>query len=323
MENLVVGARWMKRSLALALLGTGLGSYACGGTEPTDVDGLGGSGGGIEVVPPATGGTDTGTGGSPVENLPPFESCTLEGQGTQPGSASLLVDDFEDGDAVVLGNGFHGNWFDFDDDTAGTQTPSWDAAGGQWLPEQGGTQAGGYAMHVVGGGYSYWGSGQGVTPLYDESARKECLFDASAYDGITFWIKGEIDGSESSAVEEDRGVLKFGFVEAEVIPIRLGGGCDEAAGKCYDWHKVRITPSACWVRHSYTFDEFEQDGWGIDKGEFNLDELINFSLEVAQGNTFDYWVDELAFFSGDPPEDEEICDDGMGGGGGVGGAGGP
>jgi hypothetical protein len=326
MKKLLWGGPWTNRSWPLLLALAGVGSYACGATTPPPADGLGASGGSIEVLPPASGGSGGsggGSGGAPVVSLPPFDSCSLEGQGTVPASGPLMVDDFDDGDATLLGNGLHGNWYGFDDATGGTQTPSWDAPGGQWLPELGGIEPGGYAMHVVGGGFTYWGSGEGMSPIWDEGANQECLFDASAFDGITFWLKGEIDGSESSAADQDVGVLKFGFVEADVVPMRLGGNCDEAAGECYDWHKVRITPSECWVRYSFTFDQFEQSGWGIDGGEFDLDHLVNINFEVSQGNTFDYWMDELEFFSGDPPEDDELCEDGMGGGGGVGGAGGP
>jgi len=321
MENLVWGRT--KRSWApLVLVATGVVSYACGEADPADADGLGASGGSIEVIP-ASGGSGGGSGGAPVVNLPPFDGCSLEGQGTVPQAPLLLVDDFDDGDAAVLGNGFHSSWWYYDDATGGTQTPAVDDSGAGWLPELGGLQPGGYAMHVVGGGFTEWGSGEALSPAYDEGAGQECLFDASAYDGITFWLKGEIDGSASSATDQDVGVLKVGFAEADVIPIRLGGNCDEAAGKCYDWHKVRIAPTECWVRYSFSFDQFAQDGWGTDAGEFNLESFVNFSFEIAQGHTFDYWLDELAFFSGDPPEDDEICEDGMGGGGGVGGAGGP
>jgi hypothetical protein len=328
MENLASNRRVRMQTWGLlVLVSAALGSYACGQAEvPPDDDGLGGSGGGIVVVQPSggTGGTggSGGSGGTPVV-LPPFEACALPDQGTLPSvGTDLLIDDFDDGDEAVLGNGLHGNWYDYDDDTTGTLAPSWDDEGG-WKPVAGGIEADGYALHAAGSGFIEWGSGQGISPIWDEGKSQECLFDASQFDGVSFWIKGAIEDSTGSAVDADSGVLKFGFVEADVIPVELGGDCTGEMGDCYDWHKVRITPTECWQHLSYTWDEFEQDGWGMDGGDFDLAELVNVNFEIAQGHTFDYWVDELEFFSGDPPEADEICDDGVGGGGGAGGAGGP
>jgi len=318
MENLAFGVRFSRRTWAPLTFGlAGLAAYACGGAaEMEDADGLGGMGGSGIIVMPPSGGSENGTGGAPVVEKPPFETCTLAGQGTTP-SGSMVIDDFDDGDYELLGNGLHGTWYQFDDATDGTQSPSWDDAGG-WLPELGGLTDDGYALHVVGGGFTYWGSGQGMAPIWDEAIMQECLFDASGFDGLTFWIKGEIDGSESAAPEMDRGVVKVGFVEADIIPVEVGGRCTGESGDCYNWHKLRITPTACWRRLTIAFEDFQQDeGWGMDGGELNLDEVVNFNFEIAQGNTFDYWVDDIEFFSGEPPMFEEICDNGMGGAGGA------
>lgn len=326
MENLAFGMRVSKGTWALIVLVLGgTTSYACGpGPEPEDSDGLGGQGGSGIIVMPPTGGTGsggTGSGGMPAGDKPPFVTCELPGQGTTP-AGSMVLDDFDDGDAVMLGNGLHGNWYQFHDDTGGTHSPSWDDPNG-WLPALGGIEEGGYALHVVGGGFTYWGSGEGMSPIWNDELDQECLFDASGFDGVTFWIKGEIDGSLSGAVLEDRGVLKVGFTEADILPVDVGGRCSGENGDCYDWHKVRITPTACWRKHSILFDQLEQDGWGMDGEEFDLAEMVNFNLEIAQGNTYDYWIDEVEFFSGTPPQADEICEDGMGGAGGVGGAGQP
>jgi len=328
MEKLASNFGGPKRTWGLLLWATaGLASYACGqAEEPPDDDGLGGSGGGIVVAPPSGGSGGTGgsggSGGATVV-LPPFESCSLPDQGTLPSAgSSLMADDFDDGDELLLGNGLHGNWYDYDDDTGGTLAPSWDDEGG-WLPALGGIEPGGYALHTVGGGFTEWGSGQGISPIWDEGKSQECLFDVSQFDGMSFWIKGAVEDSTGAAVAQDRGVIKVGFLEADIIPVELGGRCSGEMGDCYDWHKVRISPTECWQHLSFTWDQFEQDGWGMNGGDFDLDEMVNVNFEIAQGNTFDYWLDEVEFFSGDPPELEEICDDGAGGGGGAGGAGGP
>lgn len=313
-----------KTLLPLVLALSGLSSYACdGGEEPGDADGIGGQDGSdIIVMPPSGGSTSsggTGSGGTATDDKPPFEACSLPGQGTTPEDA-LLLDDFEDGDAQILGNGLHGNWYAYDDMTDGSQTPSWDESTG-WLPEVGGIDEDGFALHAVGSGYTEWGSGQGMSFIWDASKSQECLFDATNFDGVSFWIKGEVDGSESAAIEADRGVIKLGFQEVDVVPQALGGECDEDEGSCYDWHKVRITPTECWQRISIPFEDFAQDDWGVDGGELDLDKILNFNLEIAQGHSYDYWLDDLELWSGEQPEAEEICDDGIGGAGGEGGGG--
>lgn len=324
MANLAFRPRLGRRAwLLLVLSVSSLVSYACGGEdEMDDADGIGGMGGGGIVVKPPTGGTSSdGSGGSTANNKPAFASCSLPGQGTPP-TGSMILDDFDDGDAVVLGDGRHGNWYEYDDETeGGSHTPTWDDEPDGWLPEAGGIEEGGYALHTSGGGFTLWGSGQGLAPVWDDDKKQECLFDASGFDGVTFWIKGEIDGSESSAIEEDRGVLKVGFTEPDILPLEVGGRCDPDEGSCYDWHKARISLSACWQKVSIPFDQMEQDGWGLDGGELNTDEIVNLNLEIAQGNTFDYWLDQVEFFSGEPPEADEICDEGLGGAGGMGGGG--
>lgn len=315
MEKLAFRPRFGdKRFLPLVLALSGLTSYACdGGEEPGDADGIGGQDGTDIIVTPPSGGSGSGggsnTGGTKGDNKPPFEVCDI-GQGDVPDEL-LLIDDFNDGDGLFAGDGVSGTWYEYEDMTDGSQTPSWE--------EPGGIDEDGLALHVVGGGYSAWGSGNGLAFIYDPGRSQECLFDASNFDGVSFWIKGEVVDEESSAPEQDRGVIKVGFQEADVMPLEVGGRCDPLEGSCYDWHKTRISPTECWRRVSVAFADLEQDGWGLDGGELNLDELLNFNLEIAQGHTYDYWLDDVELWSGEPPAAEEVCENGVGGAGGEGG----
>ncbi len=315
----------MKPSLLFGLSCSVLITYACGKSDEDEkqdapADGLGG-GDGDFYVPEGDGDGGDGDGdGDDVELPPPYESCVLDGMETVGDPEErLLFDDFDDGDASLNGNGMTGTWYDYDDGTA-THSPAWGDSGG-WLPEPGGLTEDGYALHAVGTGFTTWGSGQGATPAWNDAQQTNCLYDASAYDGVSFWLRGSVVVEESLAVAMDRGVIKFGVAEPDIVPVEEGGNCTGDTGECWDWHKMRVTPGECWQRISVRFDDLAQDGWGAPDDELEMAEMLNFNFEVAQGHSYDFWIDEVMFFVGDTPEPEERCDLGMGGAGG-GGAGG-
>jgi hypothetical protein len=330
----------MNKAMGAALVASSLGlGMACGETGALSDDGSGGTGGsagsteerpglgtgGLQfVVEPEEGsggeGASAESGGTGGTVLPPaLDYCTFDGEQTvgDP-EVGMLLDDFDDGDAFVTGNGKAGNWYGYGDE-GGSQSPSWDD--GDWMPEPGGLAASGYALHAVGGGYDSWGSGQGLSLGWNEAREQNCLYDASGYDGVSFWIRGEVIDEEGLVGgTNDSGAIRFGVTEPDIIPVEEGGNCTSNAGSCWDWHKTRIEVDECWHRYSFRFDELEQDGWGADAGDLEMDKMSNFNFEIAQGHRFDYWLDEVTFFVGDPPPEEEVCDLGPGGAGGAGGA---
>ena len=325
-------AATMKRPFAYLLPLTLSISYACGksddrGSGDGDGDGDGdgiGDGDGDYVVDPSGGSSGDGDGDT-TELPPPYVSCTLNGMETVGDPANgVIFSNFDSGDGALSGNGMTGTWYEYHDETdpdTVTQSPTWNDAGG-WLPEPGGLTSDGYALHAIGSGFSEWGSGQGATPAWNDAEQRNCLYDASAFDGITFWMRGSIVYDGGTAAEMDQGVLKFGITEPDVVPVDQGGNCTGDVGQCWDWHKARITLTECWRRYSFRFDELTQDGWGASDPELEMDKMLNFNFEVAQGHSYDFWLDEVEFFVGDTPEEEEICEEGgMGGAGGAGGGG--
>jgi len=213
-----------------------------------------------------------------------------------------VLDDFEDGDQSVFGNGRVGDWYQYGDDL-GTLLPE----SGAMLdaPGRAGSQ---YALHVGGVGFSEWGSGVGVGLSYSDSGA--CLHDLSAYTGVSFWAKGSIViVDEGNVVERDQGTVRLMLTEADATPVEEGGGCDGNHGGCWDTHRVRFSPDECWRLYSFDFAEFEQDGWGQDGGELNLDQIYTMSFEIASYNDWDLWVDEVEFYLGDKPAEAEECSD--------------
>ncbi len=309
----------MKRTIPLGFsLAAILLPLACG-ESPDDSGEHDGLGGEVEVIVQSSGGknagsggagasggsTGGGTGGTPV---PELEGCTIYGTPSVGVVGEGLVDDFEDGDLNTAGTGMMGIWFPYEDMSGGNL---------EYEVVDGGV--GGKALRLSGAGFKTWGSGNGVSLAADPAQGfASCLFDATVFDGLTFFMKGTIDSSGSNVVEGDRDVVKVILVSKGVIPIAEGGSCDPLFGQCWDSHKTRVAPAECWTRVSIPFAEFAQDGWGLDAGELRVSDLSSINFELAQGQTYEIFLDELAFYSGPAPEEEVHC--GMGGAGGAGGA---
>lgn len=281
---------------------------ASGGTKQLGSGGRSASGGSAVT---------TGTGGSREGSL---ALCTVEGQlsvGNPKGS--LLIDDFDDGDAGLSQNGLMGGWYAYDDESGGEQIPT----GSVIAPTAGGLTEQGYALRVQGSGFDFWGSGFGTnfTALREGL---ECVFDASAYSGISFWTRGFIK-PKGEVPSGEEGRMRVQIIEKDVAPLSDGGNCDTSRGPCWDSHRVRIAPSDCWTKHSLRFDEFVADGWGVSGGPLDLNEFYLLGFEVSEGQDYDIWLDRIEFFIGEPALEQPVCNGGnnLGGQGPGGAAGAP
>ncbi len=201
-----------------------------------------------------------------------------------------VIEDFDDGDPFISGDNRQGQWYDIDDGSGGTQHPLLS----EWKTEAGGMGNGGGALHRYGGGYTVWGSGVGVSFAWENG--RACAYDASVWDGVSFWAKGNVEG------------FVVGINELDVIPKEEGGRCEL---NCYGGHLATMDLDACWRRYAVRFDELEPAVWGSERGPINPEELVSISFYVYSGaapdNRFDFWLDEIAFFKGDKPLEEEIC----------------
>ncbi len=155
------------------------------------------------------------------------------------------------------------------------------------------------ALHI---GYTpaVWGAGTGFYST--------CV-NAEVFDGISFWVKGEMpEGSalqvelhvpETTAADNASGTgLCFGAPGNDCLPNKTA--VDEITGE--------------WVQHFVTWDQFtggSNFGMPIQLNTTRLNGL-NFHVPGASG-TIDLSVDDVRFF---------VDDGGMGGAGGMGGNGG-
>jgi endoglucanase len=180
-----------------------------------------------------------------------------------------LIDDLEDGDlAIVRTEGRQGDWFAFDDGTAGLSTL---AVG------QPGRAAGAFAVRATGSGFGQWGGGIGFPLDRDASGRR--TYDASGYTGITFWARVTPGPQTFALMVVDRNT------EPE------GGIC----GGCYDHFHTDFTVSSEWEPVTVTWGELQQGGWGDAEPNVDSAALYAIQFQYNAGQSFELWLDDLAF----------------------------
>lgn len=188
------------------------------------------------------------------------------------GAGSPLIDDFEDGNVTTLEHdGRAGTWFFYDDATGGARTDSVE------LDPQG--ERSGRVLSFATQGFTDWGSGFGVGFNWNSG---QCTYDASAYDGVEFWLRGE-------------GTARVTLQNLSVRPIALGGRCPVDAA-CFDSHGVDLTLPPTWTHFRLAFSEFEQAGWGTNVGPLDAGAL--YVLEFQFGSVVDHslWLDDVTFY---------------------------
>ena len=257
--------------------GSGGGSSAGGSGGSTGSDG----GGSVPEVGPVACGTG---------DLPSGNRCTKV---TKAAGNEALIDDFEPGpthtatcDKIREVDGRSGQWNSGKDDKSpmGAVVQKFEAPGSD--AATGSTRA----LHVTGNGLNGWGGflAVPVAPCYD----------ASAYKGISFWVKG--DPSKSPW-------LKFSVITPPTAQAVEGGTCVQGSGagnECYDHFSVHLFKvSNIWTRYAITWQQLAQYGWGQNIPRTVRPETqvigINFSPvwdnDAAPNKSFDFWVDDVSF----------------------------
>ena len=241
---------------------------AAGETSDAGAGGTAGAGGAAHAGGEAgSGGTSAGGSGG---------SAGVGGGGNDV-TVVDLIDDFESGDgSIPETDGRIGAWYAYNDETPGaTQSP---APGETFIPESEGRSGSGVAAHTTGGEFKTWGAGIGVDFYNDGLVRGS--YDASAYQGITFWARGSVP-------------IDLKFASTTTTPVDQGGSC--VAVKCDDHHGSTISLSGSWAQYSFSFAELKQQGWGAP-AEFDEKEVISLHFEVEQDTAFDFWLDDVGFY---------------------------
>ena len=233
--------------------------------------------------------------------------CTAAGTATD-----VAIEDFEDGDNVILPVGQRqGYWYVFSSAGA-TQTP---AAGTTYAPSAGGhacsllpltdackamkTAAMGTAgsMLFSAGTKGSLPAATATVPSYaglgfdfNNHFKKSCIYNASAFKGISFWAKGTVP-----------------FQAGLAIPATQPSASDSGAcaAMCSDNYSMTVAPmpdGTTWKQFTLTFADktsFTQAGWGAI-ATFDPSKIINMQFQVnadmvTAAAPFDIAVDDIAF----------------------------
>jgi hypothetical protein len=269
----------------------GQGSGEAGTTGSGNTAGSGTAGGSGNTAGTGTAG-DVGTGVAGTTGAAGSGTVTAD-----------MIDNLDDNDArIMMANGRQGPWHSFNDSNGGNQQPP---IGTGFLPASGGVNNSPYAVHTTGSGYQFGGVGFDLnnSTTTPESAQS-MAYNASAYNGITFWAKGS-------------GTLRVEFAQRSFVPTDRGGSCTGSCWNVYGANTPTLTSS--WQQITISFSSLQREQGGTSPA-FTPGELMGVSFKA--GSSFDFWIDEVAFTrsGGGPGTAGTSGSAGRGGAGGMGGA---
>lgn len=198
-----------------------------------------------------------------------------------PVSETLLIDDFEDGDAKPF-KGFEREawWFTASDHTPGSSVSSDGKFTPSPLPTTEANRDNTLAAHIVAAGQTEWGAMFGTSLRWAKAGLK-CPLNAAAFRGVKFRAKGP-------------GSLTVKIDVPGTTPTDYGGECTTG---CYDAPAKLVRLSEHWDEYFVTWDRLQQGGWG---NEVRFDPArvlgVNFTLAVNMLPA-DFWLDDVAFVS--------------------------
>ncbi|HVY27309.1 MAG TPA: hypothetical protein VHB79_12205 [Polyangiaceae bacterium] len=245
-------------------------STTAGGSSPTGTAGTGTAG----TAPAGTGGQMGGA----------LSACP-----SPPAAGAIgdtLIDDLEDKDnGVAKVGGRSGFWYTYVDALGSTITPKPDSTGAAPLLPGTTNCHGGMACIIVSGTtgaadteamkYPYAGVG------FDFSnAKKPCVYNGSAYSGIKFWARGDVEIT---------------------IKVNISATADAAGGGtcttgCSNGHGLKVVLTPDWAQVDVPFATIMQDPtWGTQV-PFDKASLLSFQVQFPSGGPFNAALDDLTFY---------------------------
>jgi len=304
----------LQNTILVSLLVAGAAaSVACGSSDATDRGGAGSgnatssggsgnatsSGGSGNVTSTAgTGNSSTSGGSTGIAGSSSGTAGSGAGGATAPsvcdgaGSRILMntpqdafIDDFE---AAMISPA----WYGFQDlgspgaDSADSMFKIMQVAGGAATTAHAGEYKGMGANPPTKGMGSF-GVGLEINVGVDKSIMQYCV-DASAFTGISFWAK---------AAASTEAKISAGFVIPQQNQKMFGGDCsDTDAANCNNYPQTDIVLTTDWQQ--YTVDFATAKG---TKGAKVVNGKVQQILFLSPDATWDYYLDEIAFYSGTKP----------------------
>jgi hypothetical protein len=148
-----------------------------------------------------------------------------------------------------------------------------------------------YVFNAKGGGFTLWGAGMGFNLKIAPEGTPPGLADLSKFTGIKFSIK---------VATPETGNVRVKMVDAQTTPVARGGTCDAALGACdnnFGQELANTTPGT-WVDFQIPFASLKQETWSSQMFTTGpqITSVIGFQFQVKNNRTFDYSVDNFAFY---------------------------
>jgi hypothetical protein len=199
-----------------------------------------------------------------------------------------LIDDMEDGDqAICNSDGRQGWWWSDSDGSSTDLQPARDATFKPTrIPE--GRGASHYAARLTGSGFTGYAM-MGVDPNYNAPGG----YDASAFDGISFWMKSDVPVKVLFPAWATTGLSESGTCD----DTGAGTACNNhfqltVAGTENEWLQYKV-PFAALTREQ-SFDV--NSNLAASPGAVDLSHLKSITF-LPDCFAFDLWVDDLRFYS--------------------------
>jgi chitinase len=200
---------------------------------------------------------------------------TSKGDGT-----NIVIDDFEDSNLLISEiDDRRGQWFAVGVSTA-TAKMAVEATTGS-APES--TKA----LHA---------NGPASMPMWATFGVPLGLcYDASAFSGIGFWMKGDPAAGNKS--------VKFSIATPPTTEMSAGGTCPNGDAGCYntfaDQDFITVTPT--WTHYSFTWAQLKQADWGAagknglaPAGYKPQAQILNVAFApVDNTKGYDFWIDDV------------------------------
>jgi Leucine-rich repeat (LRR) protein len=231
-----------------------------------------------------TGGTDAMTGGTSAvtDCAPPASGLTKES----------LIDDMENGSGRILDtDGRLGVWYAFD---SGGST-QWPAPTTPGVPIETSSIPSGRcmsqrAMHTYGAAVDSRWAGIGFDLNFDGITYGS--YDASAYDGITFWAHGTPENIDARISTIATTSTKYGGTCTLDDP-QVNEGCQPHYRTVY----LGDDFGQYWIPFNQLTPSYNS-GTGNTSAPFEKSSLTNIQFYVA--GQFDFWIDNVSFYSVSP-----------------------
>lgn len=192
-------------------------------------------------------------------------------------AANDVIDDFEDGDLTSLPplGGRVGNWYAYGD---GSSVASEDVA----TVNRGASKQ---SLRTKGKDFTSWGSGVGVD--LNHGSGDKLSWDASAYSGVTFWARAVVPADQTTVA------MTVVFPDIDTDLLVKGHTCTTC-----DHHYLKgVQVTAGWQRFVVSFSDLmlEPGGAPTPVPAFNKAALTSVQFRFASGQTYDVYIDDVAF----------------------------